>query len=121
MGDGRRDGWPAWIEPLRPEQDRRSRLRQGIAAEVREELVRRQRRAVVDVASGWTRRIVPLAAAIILAFAWAAAQGSEAPPAPEVIRAERLVDPDSAALPGILVNGSEPSADRMLQTVVYER
>lgn len=120
MGE-RRGSWPAWSEPLRPEAGRRDRIRDGIVAGAREELARRQRDAVLEVASGWTGRILPLAAAVALAFGWAATLGGGSTAAPEAIRAERLVDPDSTALPGILVSGSEPSADRVLQTVVYER
>lgn len=120
MGDGHAEGWPGWLEPLRPERDRRSRLRAGIAAEARGELARRQRRAVMEVASGWTRRILPLAAAVILAFGWAAARSGETSVPADGMRAERLVDPGPAALPGILLNGTEPSADRVLQSVVYE-
>lgn len=121
MADEPADDWAGWLRPLRPEPRRRRRLRAGIAAEAREELGRRERRAVLDVASGWTRRILPLAAAVTLAFGWAAARGDERSPATERIRAERLVDPDSAgALPGILVNRPEPSTDRVLQSVVYE-
>ncbi len=121
MAEERTDRWPGWLTPLRPEPGRRRRLRAGIAAGAREELGRRERQAVLDVASGWTRRILPLAAAVTLAFGWAAVRGSDQAPATEPIRAERLVDPDSSgALPGILVNRPEPSADRVLQSVVYE-
>lgn len=122
MADDRPDGWPSWVSPLRPEGRRRRRLRAGIVAEARDELGRREREAVLDVASGWTRRILPLAAAVTLAFGWAAARGAPDSMPAEPIAAERLVDPDSAgALPGILVNRPEPSADRVLQSVVYER
>lgn len=121
MAEERTDRWPGWLTPLRPEPGRRRRLRAGIAAGAREELGRRERRAVMDVASGWTRRILPLAAAVTLAFGWAAVRGSQHAPATEPVRAERLVEPDSSgALPGILVNRPEPSADRVLQSVVYE-
>lgn len=121
MADERTDGWPSGLTPLRPEPRRRRRLRAGIAARARDELGRRERRAVLDVASGWTRRILPLAAAVTLAFGWAAFHGGAEPPATERITAERLVDPDSSgALPGILVNRPEPSTNRVLQSVVYE-
>lgn len=121
MADEPKSEWPTWLTPLRPGPRKRRRLRAGIAAEAREELDRRQRRAVLDVASGWTRRILPLAAAVTLAFGWAATRGVGSQPGTEQIRAERLVDPDSAAaLPAILVNRPEPSADRVLQSVVYE-
>lgn len=121
MADDRRSDWPGWAEPLRPDGDRRRRLRSDIAAGARDELARRERRAVLDVASGWTRRILPLAAAVALAFGWAATRSAEQVRSGQPIRAERLVDPDSAdALPGILVNRSEPSTDRVLQSVVYE-
>lgn len=122
MDDDRTDGWPGWLRPLRPEGGRRRRLRSGIVAEARDELGRRERRAVLNVASGWTRRILPLAAAITLAFGWAAVRGTPESRPAEPITAERLVDPDSAgALPGILVGGPEPSTGRVLQSVVYER
>lgn len=122
MAEDRTDGWPRWLAALRPEASRRKRLRSGIIAGAREELARRQTRAMMNVASGWTRRILPLAAAVTLAFGWAAFRGGPQPAPAERIRAERLVDPDSAqALPGILVNQPEPSADRVLQVVVYER
>lgn len=121
MVDHRSDGWPSWLRSLRPERHRRRRLRAGIVADAREELGRREREAVLDVASGWTGRILPLAAAVILAFGWAAVRGTAEPPATESIAAERLVDPDSAAaLPAILVNRPEPSTGRVLQSVVYE-
>jgi len=121
MADEPTGEWPGWLTPLRPEPRERRRLRAGIAAEAREELGRRQRRAVLDVASGWTRRILPLAAAVTLAFGWAATRGVGRQTGTEQIRAERLVDPDStAALPAILVNRPEPSTDRVLQSVVYE-
>lgn len=121
MGDRHRETWPGWAEPLRPDGDRRRRLREAISLEAREELARRERRAVVNVASGWTGRILPLAAAVALAFGWAAVRGVDPAPTRAPISAERLVDPDSAtALPRILVNRSEPSTDRVLQSVVYD-
>lgn len=121
VDDDRRDGWPGWLDPLRPESRRRRRLRAGIVAEAGDELGRRERQAMLDVASGWTRRILPLAAAVTLAFVWAAARGTPETPSSEPIAAERLVDPDSTrSLPGILVNRPEPSTDRVLQSVVYE-
>lgn len=122
MADGVADLWERWLSALRPDSERRRRLRSGIIAEARQELARRRRRAVMEVASGWTRPILPLAAAVTLAFSWAAVRGGPEPAPAERIRAERLVDPDSArALPGILVNRPEPSTDRVLQVVVYDR
>lgn len=121
MADGSTGDWPDWLEPLRPEPSCRRRLRHGIASAAREELVGRSRRAVVEVAARWTRQILPVAAAVTLAFVWAAGRGGPRPDGVQRIREEQLVRPDSAeALPGILVNRPEPSADRVLQSVVYE-
>lgn len=120
MAERPSEEWREWLEPLRPQPPRRRRLRDGIGAGARGELLRRSRRAVVDVAARWTRQILPVAAAVTLAFGWAALRGG-APEGGERIREEQLVQPDSAdALPGILLNRPDPSANRVLQSVVYE-
>lgn len=120
MAERPSDGWRAWLEPLRPGPERRERLRAGIGSEARGELARRSRRAVLDVAARWTRQILPVAAAVTLAFGWAALRGGP-PQTSDRLREEQLVQPDSSdALPGILVSRSDPSADRVLQSVVYD-
>lgn len=119
-----RDGrpWPDWLSPLRPEPDRRKRMRAHVLAGARPMLLRRRRARMWDVAATWGQALIPLAAAAVLMLGWMVASLDEVedplPESPTAATVGELGTPDG--LPPMLTAGSEPSADRVLQAVVYE-
>lgn len=118
--DTRRGTWPEWLEPLRPDDLSRARMRREIASRAAPIL---RRRALVwsDVASGWASRLAPLATAVLLLFGWIAWQAEPAETtATASLEAEALIRPDTAdPPPRVLTSDDAPSADAILASAVY--
>lgn len=118
--DAPRGRWPDWLEPLRPDDLSRARMRRAIARRAAPIL---QRRNVVwsDVASGWASRLAPLAVAVLLLFGWIAwrAEPVETRQAAS-LDAEALIRRDTAdSPPRVLTSDDAPSADAILASAVY--
>lgn len=127
MTDRRDDrSWPEWMEPLRPDDVARKRLRSGILRKAVPLLEARRSEAWWGLA-GWTSRLVPVAAAAALFFLWLAS--SAAPDRPvEMDRTatvgdtmELIVGPAGSAPPRVLTAEDAPSPDAVLTAAVYER
>lgn len=119
-------GWPAWLEPLRPDPLARLRMRREIGRRAAS-LLAAARPSWTDVASDWARPLVPLAATLMMVFgalAWAAATdaptdpggiaGAEAPGMPWEPVAAEVTD----APPVLLIGSYEPSADGVLSAAL---
>lgn len=123
--------WPAWAEPLRPDDVTRARLARQIMARARP-LLGARRESWQDVASGWASMLAPLAAVLLLFFTALAYRASDggiavadlgpepvvefAPPSgPATV--EELVGGGEAA-PWLLTGAEEPSTDALLTAVM---
>lgn len=113
-GDG---GWPAWLEPLRPDPVSRARMKRGIQAAAAPLLAARHPAAWWEVAADWSSVAIPIAASIALLFGWLAYESGPSPaPAPDSERMEMaaLVKPASSSPPALLIDQAEPSSDALL-------
>lgn len=117
--------WPERMEPLRPDDVARRRLRSGILREALPLLEVRQGDAWWGLAA-WASRLVPVAAAAAVFFAWLA---SHAVPqrAIELDRTaavddtrELIVGQSGGAPPAVLTDEAAPSSDAVLTAAVYE-
>lgn len=109
--------WPEYLEPLRPDEVTRHRLRKNVLLAA-ERLLERPR-SWFDVTAGWSSVLAPLAAAVILVAAVIAYQTS----VPSIAEAEAPVEPselaqslapDAEAPPELLIEIDEPSRDAIL-------
>ncbi|MFQ5680053.1 MAG: hypothetical protein ACE5HP_11420 [Gemmatimonadota bacterium] len=115
--------WPGWLEPLRPDGSARFRMRSAILRRAVPLLEARRWQPWWEVAAGWSRMLLPIAAVFVLFFGGLAYRASRTAPAGPALTLEELAQPtgseDSFAL---LTGGTEPSADRVLSVVMnYER
>lgn len=119
--------WPSWMEPLRPDEEARARLRARIDSEARSLPARPPGGGMEEawgVAEDWARHLVPLAAAAALLLGWVAARATApvpaAPAAEGPVAVEELVRPDtSGTLPDVLISASEPDDERLVSAVMY--
>lgn len=116
--EDRNDGWPAWLEPLRPDPMARARMKRGILAAAAPLLAGRHPTAWWEVAADWSSIAIPIAASIALLFGWIAYESSPSPaptPESERLEIEALVQPAAASSPpALLIDQSEPSSDAIL-------
>lgn len=103
--------WPEWLEPLRPDDVARARMRAAVRERAEPELSRRRRRATWDAAEELAGRLTPLAAAAALLFGWLAFQATPEPAAaPEPVAVELMLQPEAGeGPPAVLVSASEPA------------
>lgn len=117
-------GWPEWLEPLRPDDLARARMRKGVERAAAPMLRRRRRTAVWDRAGTLARMVAPLAAIALVVFAWVAREASR--PAETLqqadverpVQVEELVRARNGAPPTVLTSASAPSADLVLQATL---
>ncbi|MFW6191862.1 MAG: hypothetical protein ACOC83_00135 [Gemmatimonadota bacterium] len=130
MMDRRDDrSWPEWLEPLRPDDVTRRRVRSGIMRSAAPLLEARRQEAWWGLAA-WTSRLVPVAAAAALFFMWLASSvaPSQTPVTVPTATAydtvadsmELIVGPDAATPPSVLTSEQAPSPDAVLTAAVYE-
>ncbi len=128
-------GWPRYLEPLRPDQVTRQRLRQSVMAAAA--LFERRQPSWVNFATAWSAALAPLAAGLLVAagvMAYRASSGTTAegpeaaagaggtPANPEAGAASdaaptwlvQSLAPDAAVPPELLIDFSEPSRDAIL-------
>lgn len=105
-------------------------MRSSLMERAAARLAARWRGEIWEVADAWSRRLLPVAAVLAVLLGWGAYRAADRGPPdtpPGAGRAvpvgvEELVRSDTAAdIPEILVSSDEPSADRVLTAVVYER
>ncbi len=120
--DGRKSdsGWPVYLEPLRPDEMTRHRIRRQVLAAA--EAIEVQARSWFDVTAGWSSILAPLAAGLLVVFGTLAYRAVEADGADILATApmgqpEELVSslaPDAEAPPALLIDTDEPSRDAIL-------
>jgi len=122
--DRERD-WTSWLEPLRPDDVTRARVRSAVLSEAGPRLRRRRRRALWRTAGSLARIVAPVAAAAVLMFGWVAHEASA--PALEsagTVAAERPVEVDelvrgqNGVPPAMLTSASAPSSDLVLEATL---
>lgn len=115
-------GWPGWLEPLRPDDVTRGRLRTEILAAAAP-LLRARADSWQQIAAGWSSVLVPLAAAIALFFgalAYQAARGEETATVEvaESTEWEPLLGPAPDSPPAFLTGAREPSREAVFTAVI---
>lgn len=122
--------WPTWLEPLRPDDVSRARMRSAVLERARPWLERRRAASTWELAEAAARRLAPLAACAVLLFGWMAHRADPPP-----IAADRPLAPEPAAVrtgasnvaveelvrstrpqgpPAVLTSASAPSRDLVL-------
>ena len=117
-----KQAWPSWLEPLRPNDSSRFRMRTEILRRAAP-LFESRRLPWQQVAADWSHMLLPIAAAMVLFFAGLAYEASRPEPAGPPLTLEELIQPadldDSFSL---LTAGTDPSTDHVLSLVMnYER
>lgn len=115
--------WKSWLEPFRPDDVARARIRSAVAREAGPRLRRRRRNALWRTAGSLARIVAPAAAAAVLMFGWVAHEAS-APAATGPVAADRsvqveeLVRAADGAPPAMLTSASAPSRDLVLEATL---
>ena len=113
------DSWPEWLEPLRPDDVARARVRSRVLARAEPELARRRRRAVWEAADLLGRRLTPFAAAAALLFGWLAFQASPEPEPSRTVAVEEMLRPPSGeGPPAFLVSASGPATEHAVEATL---
>ncbi len=123
--DQSRDGrlgpaWAEYLEPLRPDELTRRRLRRNVMAAAGA-LFERRPLSWLDVTASWSAALAPLAAGLLVA-AGVLLYRSSLPDAPELVADPdpvpvglvRSLVPDDEAPPALLIDLVEPSRDAVL-------
>lgn len=110
--------WPAWMEPLRPDDVSRARMRSAVLDRADAWLERRGARSVWELAADAALRLVPIAASALLLFGWMAHRAEREPVtvASDVAVEElmRSTGPRAQGPPAVLTSASAPSQDLVL-------
>ena len=122
-----RAGWPAYLEPLRPDEMTRRRLGKRVMAAA-DALLQGRAPTWFDVTASWSSVLAPLAAGLLVVFgalAWRASVPTEDPlPGPEVAtQPAGLVPslaPDALGPPALLTAMDEPSRDAVLAALLVD-
>ncbi|WP_419161380.1 hypothetical protein [Candidatus Palauibacter sp.] len=115
---GRRESeWPEYLEPLRPDQITRRRLRRSVMAAA-ETLLERRPLSWIDVTARWSAALTPIAAGLLVAagvtlyrLSLPGSSQLSADPGPEPVGLVRSLAPDAEAPPALLIDFVEPSRD----------
>lgn len=127
MTDARNpDGdWPAWLEPLRPDDVARARMRSAVERAAAPRLRHRRRTAVWRSTGGLARLVAPAAAIAVVAFGWLAHEAdrpAERGPlemaAGGSVEVEEMMRARNGAPPTLLTSASAPSTDLVLQATL---
>ena len=123
--DGNRNGgrgpaWAEYLEPLRPDELTRRRVRRSVMAAA-EALLERRPLSWLDVTASWSAALAPLAAGLLVA-AGALLYRISVPDAPEFVADAdpepvglvRSLAADAEAPPALLIDLVEPSRDAVL-------
>ncbi len=112
--------WPAWLEPLRPDEVARTRVRRSILATAGP-ILHASRAGWSDVAARWATLLAPAAAGLAIVFAGLAYRASmpERVVAETPATIEELFGPsDVEGPPSFLTSVSEPEAEHVLTAVI---
>lgn len=129
---GRR-GWPEWLEPLRPDELARRRLRKRVMLAA-EGMLGMPTRTWQDVSASWSAFLTPLAAGLAVAFGTLAYRASAVPEAASfapsaerlaasVVDAEivPLLGADAEAPPALLIDGTEVNREAVFRAALVSR
>lgn len=115
--------WPEWLEPLRPDDMERSRIRRGVMRTAGPLLAAR-RPSWWDEVARWADVLAPIAAVFVLFCAGLAFEtarpGTEAQASAEAPVVDLVQPPAPAGPPELLTAAREPSNDRILRAAVLE-
>lgn len=117
--DRERSEWPAWLEPLRPDELSRARMRTAILGRAAPLLEARRLGSWETVAAGWASMLLPIAAVLLLFFAGLAYQAAPRTIAAAPVTLEELIaedDPENSL--AALTSNVEPGPDWALATVM---
>lgn len=117
---GRGPTWAEYLEPLRPDELTRRRLRRNVMAAA-EALFERRPLSWLDVTASWSAALAPLAAGLLVA-AGVLLYRISVPDAPELaadpdaapVGLVRSLAADAEAPPELLIDLAEPSRDAVL-------
>ncbi|MYC18452.1 MAG: hypothetical protein F4X67_07585 [Gemmatimonadales bacterium] len=112
--------WAEYLEPLRPDELTRRRLRRNVMAAA-EALFERRPLSWLDVTASWSAALAPLAAGLLVA-AGVLLYRISLPDAPEFaadpdaapVGLVRALAPDAEAPPALIIDLAEPSRDAVL-------
>lgn len=117
--DRNRRRWPSWLEPLRPDDVTRGRMRAAILARAAPILDSRRLGGWEDVAAGWATMLMPIAAVLVLFFGGLAYQATPRTLDVSPVTLEELMrDEDPEGTLGVLAANVEPSPDWALTAVI---
>ena len=119
--DSGRSRWPEYLEPLRPDEMTRHRLRRSVLAAAGA-MMERRTASWFEVTAGWSSVLAPLAAGLLVVFGTLAYRASALrdvdtvaiEPAPDPIELVPSLAPDAEAPPALLIGFAEPSSDALL-------
>lgn len=113
--------FPGWLEPLRPDDAVKRRLREAILARAEPILAARGRGGWSEVAAGWATLLAPAAAAAAILFAALAVRAGDSGPEAQVHAAvfEPVEAEASRVVPAVLTAESGPGAALVLTSTVY--
>lgn len=117
---GRGPAWAEYLEPLRPDELTRRRLRRNVMAAA-EALFARRPLSWLDVTASWSAALAPLAAGLlvvagVLLYRISLPDAPEfvAEPDPAPVGLVRSLAADAEAPPALLIDLVEPSRDAVL-------
>ncbi len=121
--------WPAWLEPLRPDDITRRRLHRAVM-DTAESMLRT--RTWLEVASRWSSVLAPLAAGLAVAFGTLAYRAARPEPGPDVaartptvatapVELGPFLAPDAEGPPALLIDVAEPSRESVLTAALVSR
>ena len=122
--------WPAWAEPLRPDELTRRRLHKRVMAAA-ESMLRIPVRTWQDETARWSAVLTPVAAGLAVAFGMLAYRASAAlptasvaagePPTVETIEIRPVFGMDVEAPPVLLIDTSELNREAVLSAALVSR
>ncbi len=107
--------WPAWLEPLRPDETSRRRLRNAVLSTA-SPILRAREWSVEDVVARWASVLAPVAAAAAILFAGLAYRAAR----PELearitpLEIDPVLQPLADGPPAMLTSTLEPSMEEIL-------
>ena len=117
---GWRPTWPEYLEPLRPDQLTRGRLRRNVLSAA-EALLERRPLSWIDITASWSAALTPIAAGLLVAAGVLVYRVSDtassqvvAEAGQEPVELVRSLAPDAEAPPALLIDLAEPSRDAVL-------
>jgi hypothetical protein len=111
--------WPAWLEPLRPDEMSRRRVRNAVLSAATP-ILRARERSWEDFVARWTSVLAPVAAAAAILFAGLAYRTArpEVEVRVEPVEIDPLLQPLADGPPAMLTSTLEPSMDEILAAAI---